>query len=100
MINWTLEVEDVACPVDDMIGRKWTLLRSESERMVMRGEQVFSIRVPRAYGIVRARSVAPFSKPAPAKITWSSFENASFAKFGCDLAGPVLKPELPNGPLG
>jgi hypothetical protein len=21
------------------------------------------------------------------------------AKFGCDLAGPVLKPELPNGPL-
>jgi hypothetical protein len=24
MMNWTLEVEDVACPVDDMIGRKWT----------------------------------------------------------------------------
>jgi len=40
----------------------------------------------------------PFAKPAPAKIAWSSFENASFAKFGCDLAGPVLKPELPNGP--
>jgi len=41
----------------------------------------------------------PVSKPAPAKIAWSSFENVSFAKFGCDLAGPVLKPELPNGPL-
>jgi hypothetical protein len=25
----------------------------------------------------RARSVAPVSKPAPAKIAWSSFENAS-----------------------
>ena len=29
------------------------------------------------------------SKPAPANITCSSFENAHFAKFGCDLAGPV-----------
>jgi hypothetical protein len=27
------------------------------------------------------------------------FENARFAKFGHDLAGPILKPELPNGPL-
>jgi hypothetical protein len=34
------------------------------------------------------------SKPAPAKIAWSSFENVGFAKFGCDLAAPVLKPEL------
>ena len=40
----------------------------------------------------------PVSKPARAKIAWSSFENACFAKFGYDLAGPVLKPELLNGP--
>jgi hypothetical protein len=26
------------------------------------------------------------------------FRNAHLAKFGCDLAGPVLKPELPNVP--
>jgi hypothetical protein len=27
MTNWTLEVEDVACPVDDMIERKWLCSR-------------------------------------------------------------------------
>jgi hypothetical protein len=43
--------------------------------------------------MLRARSVAPVSKPALAKIAWSSFENASFAIFRCDLAAPVLKPE-------
>ena len=49
--------------------------------------------------IVRACSVTPVSKPAPAKFAWSGFEIPRFAKFGCDLAGPVLKPELLNGPL-
>jgi hypothetical protein len=24
MINWTLEAEDAACPVDDMMGINWT----------------------------------------------------------------------------
>ena len=28
MMDWMLEDEDVACPVDDMIGRKWTCSRS------------------------------------------------------------------------
>ena len=28
MMDWMLEGEDVACPVDDMIGRKWTCSRS------------------------------------------------------------------------
>jgi hypothetical protein len=37
----------------------------------------------------RARSVAPVTKPAPAKIAWSSLEKR---------LGPVLKPEPPNGP--
>jgi hypothetical protein len=27
------------------------------------------------------------------------FRKRRFAKFGCNLAGPVLKPDLPNGPL-
>ena len=47
---------------------------------------------------LRARTAIPVSKPAPAKIAWSSFENARFAKFGRNLAGPVSKPELLNGP--
>ena len=28
MMDWMLEGEDVACPVDDMVGRKWTCSRS------------------------------------------------------------------------
>jgi hypothetical protein len=44
---------------------------------------------PRA--TLRTRTATPVSKPTPAKIAWSGSENA---KFGCDLAGPVLKPKL------
>ncbi len=41
MMNWTLEVEDVACPADDMEKMDvFTFLRSESERVELwEGEQ-------------------------------------------------------------
>jgi hypothetical protein len=41
IINWKLEVEDVACPVEDMMKMEvFTFLRSESEGKELReGEQ-------------------------------------------------------------
>ncbi len=68
---------------------------SALEQNSCRSNRYFHVMTPLA---LWARSVVPVSKPASAKIARSSFEDASSAKFGCDLAGPVLKPELPNGP--
>ena len=46
-----------------------------------------------------ARSVAPVSKLAPAKLTVSISKTADLPNFDVDLAAPISKAQLPNGPL-
>ena len=80
------------------IGYKFSLIRATREGIYAQWMSPLMENAASVFNRLRARSATPVSKPAPAKIAWSGFENARFAKFGRNLVGPVSKPELLNGP--